>query len=129
MGGPVSGGSGGTASAGPGHPSSSSPGGMAPAQGGTPSTIPGNVTTTVANADTNKAVDGKGAVGGVNSKKQLTPGSRGVFGLQGIGLTASAAHSPQAEVITSTGKNVHLDSGTQLLLVTQAESPAPAPKS
>jgi hypothetical protein len=42
-----------------------------------------------------------------------------VFGLQGIGLAMAAEGAQQAAIVTSTDKNVHLDSGTQLLLVTQ----------
>jgi hypothetical protein len=51
---------------------------------------------------------------------QLTPDSRGVFGLQGIGLAAGTVGTNPGTVITSTGKEVRLDSGTQLLLITQA---------
>lgn len=128
---PMSGGGagGGSTASGPGRSSSSgSSGGMAPAAGSTAGTIAGNVTNTVANVDTNNAAASKGAVGGLNSRGQLTPGSRGVFGLEGVGLTA-AADSTQAAVITSTGKNVHLESGTQLVLVSQASTPAASPKS
>jgi hypothetical protein len=49
----------------------------------------------------------------------LNPNSRGVFGLPGIGLATAAEGTEQAAVVTSTDKNVHLESGTQLLLVTQ----------
>jgi hypothetical protein len=81
-----------------------------------------------ANTNVGNAMDGTGAVGGTNSSGRLTANSRGVFGLKGIGLTGSTTRSQQtASVITSTGKNVHLDSGTQLLLVTQ--TPTAAPKS
>ena len=81
-----------------------------------------------ANTNVGNAIDGTGAVGGTNSSGRLTANSRGVFGLKGIGLTGSTTRSQEpASVITSTGKNVHLDSGTQLLLVTQ--TPTTAPKS
>ncbi|PYU03506.1 MAG: hypothetical protein DMG33_16595 [Acidobacteria bacterium] len=48
--------------------------------------------------------------------------SRGVFGLNGLNLNTAASNSTQGSLITSTGKNVHLDSGTQLLLVSQAQA-------
>jgi hypothetical protein len=76
-------------------------------------------TNTAANADTNNVVAGKGAVGGLNSSGRLNPGSRGVFGLEGVGLATASEGTRQAAIVTSTDKNVHLDAGTQLLLVTQ----------
>jgi len=79
-----------------------------------------------ANTNVGNAIDGTGAVGGTNSSGRLTAQSRGVFGLKGLGLTGSTAGGQEpASVITSTGKNVHLDSGTQLLLVTQTSTPRP----
>jgi len=61
-----------------------------------------------------------GAAGGLNTAGQLTSNSRGVFGLNGLNLNSAASNSSQGSVITSAGKNVHLDSGTQMLLVSQA---------
>lgn len=46
--------------------------------------------------------------------------SHGVVGLSHLSLSAAGGSNPQGSVITSTGKNVHLDSGTRLILVTQA---------
>lgn len=46
--------------------------------------------------------------------------SHGVVGLGHLTLSAAGGSNPQGSVITSTGKNVHLDSGTRLILVTQA---------
>jgi len=69
-----------------------------------------------------------GASGGLNAAGQLTSTSRGVFGLNGLNLDAGAAHLTQGSLITSAGKNVHLDSGTRMLLLTQAESSASAQK-
>jgi len=69
-----------------------------------------------------------GATGGLNSAGQLTAGSRGVFGLSGVNLDATTASSAQGSVITSAGKNVHLDSGTRMLLVARAETSASAQK-
>jgi hypothetical protein len=101
-------------------------GGMTSAPPVTPS--PG-VTSTVPNASTKNGDAGKGAGRGLNQEGQLTSDSRGIFGLQGIALAVATTDSQQAAVITSTDKNVHLDSGTQLLLVTQAATSAQPPKS
>jgi hypothetical protein len=65
-----------------------------------------------------------GTAGGLNTAGQLTSNSRGVFGLNGLNLNSAASNSSQGSIITSAGKNVHLDSGTQLLLVSQAEAGA-----
>jgi hypothetical protein len=60
------------------------------------------------------------AEAGLSASGELLPTSRGVFGLSGLTLNANAANSTEGAVITSAGKNVHLDSGTKILLVTQA---------
>jgi hypothetical protein len=81
-----------------------------------------------------------GAIGGLNTAGQLTSNSQGVFGLNGLNLNSAASNGTQGSIITSAGKNVHLDSGTQMLLVSQAAAGAqgeskqpaaekPAPKS
>ena len=62
----------------------------------------------------------RGAVGGLNAAGQLTSNSRGVFSLNGLSLNSAVANSTQGSLITSAGKNVHLDSGTRMLMVTQA---------
>ncbi len=64
----------------------------------------------------------KGAVGGLNAAGQLTSNSQGVFGLNGLNLNAAASNATQGSVITLAGKNVHLDSGTRMLLVSQAQA-------
>ena len=69
----------------------------------------------------------RGAIGGLNTAGQITSNSQGVFGLNGLNLAAAASNATQGSVITSAGKNVHLDSGTRLLLVSQAVVSA-APK-
>ena len=85
-----------------------------------------NEPNTVANTDVGNAAAGKKAAGGLDATERLTPNSRGVFGMQGIGLAeANTATDQTVAVITSTGKNVHLDSGTQLLLITRTATPAP----
>jgi hypothetical protein len=42
--------------------------------------------------------------------------------LNGLNLNAAASNATEGSVITSAGKNVHLDSGTRMLLVTQAQA-------
>ena len=107
-------------------------GGVTPAAGG----AVGTVTNTAANvggtadgavnsaAGAGGSVVGasKGAVGGLNAAGQLTSNSQGVFGLNGLNLNAAAANATQGSLITSVGKNVHLDSGTRVLLVSQAQA-------
>src|SRR5216683_320314 len=75
-------------------------------------------------AVTNTASNVGGAAGGLNAAGQLTSNSQGVFGLSGLSLNAAASNATQGSVITSTGKNVHLDSGTRMLLVSQAQAGA-----
>ena len=64
------------------------------------------------------------AVGGLNPAGQLTSNSRGVFNLNGVSLSSALSSDTQGSVIASAGKNVHLDSGTHMLLVTQAAASA-----
>jgi len=75
-----------------------------------------------ANAGGSIAGASRGAVGGLNAAGQLTSNSQGVFGLNGLNLNAAASNATQGSVITSAGKNVHLDSGTRMLLVSQAQA-------
>jgi hypothetical protein len=115
------------------------------AMGGVTSTAgatAGTVTNTAANAGNtaggalnstvhsaaNTAAAGPGAAGGLNATGQLMSNSRGVFGMQGVNLSSATAGAAQGSVITSAGKNLHLDSGTQMLLVTQAAGSAEAAK-
>jgi hypothetical protein len=107
-------------------------GGVTSAAGG----ATGTVTNTAANvggvaggtvnsaASAGGAVSGasKGAVGGLNTAGQLTSNSQGVFGLNGLNLNAAASNATEGSVITSAGKNVHLESGTRMLLVSQAQA-------
>src|SRR5438105_2349465 len=79
----------------------------------------GGAVNSAANAGGSIAGASKGAVGGLNAAGQLTSNSQGVFGLNGLNLSAAASNSTQGSVITSAGKNVHLDSGTRMLLVSQ----------
>ena len=84
----------------------------------------GGAVTSTTNAAGGVAGETRGAVGGLNAAGQLTSNSQGVFGLNGLSLSAAASNSTQGSVITSAGKNVHLDSGTRLLLVSQAQAGA-----
>jgi hypothetical protein len=59
---------------------------------------------------------------GLSGSGELIATSRGVFGLNGLNLNSNAANATEGSVITSAGKNVHLDSGTRMLLVTQANT-------
>ncbi len=103
------------------------PQGGADRQAGKPVAMPPSppsVPDTVGNVETNNANNSarRTTTGGLNDNGQLLDNSRGVYGLRGIGLAMQANGKEQAAVITSTGKEVHLTSGTQLLLVTH---PAP----
>jgi len=80
----------------------------------------GGVAGGAVNSTVNAAGAARGAVGGLNAAGQLTSNSQGVFGLEGLNLNAGAANSTQGSLITSSSRNVHLDSGTQILLVAGA---------
>jgi len=88
----------------------------------------GGTATSAVNSTTNAtgslAGTTPGAVGGLNAAGQLTSNSQGVFGLNGLNLSSAVSSSTQGSLITSAGKNVHLDSGTHMLLVSQAAAGA-----
>lgn len=63
-----------------------------------------------------------GAMGGLDAAGQLRSNSQGVFGLRGLSLNSS--NSTEGSVITSTSRNVHLDSGTQMVLVAHGQASA-----
>jgi hypothetical protein len=88
----------------------------------------GGALNSTAHSATNTVAGSKGAVGGLNAAGQLTSSSQGVFGLQGVNLSSATTGAAQGSLITCTGKNLHLDSGTQLLLVMQAASAAETSK-
>jgi hypothetical protein len=61
----------------------------------------------------------------VNPQGQLGPSNHGVVGMRGLTLNRATANNALVAVVTSDGKNVHLDSGTRFLLVEQnAVAPA-----
>jgi hypothetical protein len=70
----------------------------------------GNATGAVNSTLGSTASVGNGLHGALNST------STGVIGLKGLSIASEASNATQGSVITSTGKSVHLDSGTQLVL-------------
>src|SRR5437899_4957092 len=84
--------------------------------------VAGGTLNSAANAGGSIAGASKGAVGGLNAAGQLTSNSQGAFGLNGLNLNAAGSNATQGSVITSAGKNVHLDSGTRMLLVSQVNA-------
>jgi hypothetical protein len=92
------------------------------AASGAASTVPRTIDQSgTLNSTTGAATGASGQIeGGLNSSGELKSTSRGVYGLSGLALNANAANSTEGAVIISAGKNVHLDSGTRLLLAAQA---------
>jgi hypothetical protein len=70
----------------------------------------------------NTATRSSGAVGGLTSTGRLASNSSGVFGLEGLSIDSAASSATQGSTIVSATKNVHLDSGTQLLLRTAGQA-------
>ena len=113
-------------------------GGVGSTAGGTVGTVTNTAATagntaggalnSTVNSATSATAGARGATGGLNAAGQLMSSSRGVFGLQGVNLSSATSGAAQGSMITSAGKNLHLDSGTQLLLVTQAADSAEASK-
>lgn len=65
---------------------------------------------------TSTAVSSSRDLRGLDAGGNLTSTSSGVFGLNGLNLASSASNATEGSVITSTNRNVHLSSGTQMLL-------------
>src|SRR6267378_2299555 len=84
--------------------------------------VAGGTLNSASNAGGSIAGASKGAVGGLNAAGQLTSNSQGVFELNGMNLNAAASNATEGSVITSAGKNVHLDSGTRMVPVSQAQA-------
>jgi len=61
------------------------------------------------------AVNSAEATGGTASGS-LSASSQGVIGLPGMSLSTQTSTSTNASVIGSQGSNVHLDSGTEMIL-------------
>jgi hypothetical protein len=89
----------------------STAGGMAGSVVNTAGSVPLNAGGTL-----NSATSSTGAVGGLTSTGSLTSNSIGIIGLNGLSIDSAASSTTQGSMIVSSTKNVHLDSGTQLLL-------------
>lgn len=81
----------------------------------------GATASSATNATANVAGAARGTAGGLNGAGQLTSNSRGVFGLNGLNLGSATTSATEGSVITSADKNIHLASGTRMLLVTRSE--------
>jgi len=82
----------------------------------------GNTASGVANGTVHTATRSTDAVGGLNANGVLTSDSRGVFGLDGMSLDAAGSSTTQGSLIVSNTRNVHLDSGTQMVLQVAGEA-------
>jgi len=103
-------------------------GGVASTANATANASTGTVMNTASSAPVNAGgslntvARSSGAVGGLTSTGRLSSNSNGVFGLEGLSINSAASNATQGSMIVSTTKNVHLDSGTQLLLRTTAQA-------
>ncbi len=89
-------------------------GGATSAVGSTAGGAVNGVGNTAASVGANAGGTVSGATRGAAG--QLTSQSQGVIGLNGLSLSSAASNSTSGSVITSAGKDVKLDSGTQMLL-------------
>jgi hypothetical protein len=93
-------------------------GGGAPTANGSPMGTSHTPTATPGTPNYPSAADG---IVGSNSTGQLSAKSRGVYGLGDLKLMATSSDASAATIITSSGKNVHLDGGTRMLLVAREQ--------
>ena len=96
-------------------------GGSGNAVGGATSAVgsaAGGAANGVDNTAANVGANAGGAINGATrgATGQLSSQSQGVIGMRGLSLSSAASNSTSGSVITSTGKDVRLDSGTQMLL-------------
>jgi hypothetical protein len=93
-------------------------GGVASTAGGTAGTVMNTAGSASGNAAGNlgAATRSTGAVGGLTPAGRLASNSSGVFGLEGLSINSEASSATQGSAIVSSTKNVHLESGTQMLL-------------
>jgi len=75
-----------------------------------------------AGATLNAGTRSASSVGGLTSAGRLASNSSGVFGMEGVSIDTAASTATQGSMIVSSTKNVHLDSGTQMLLRTSAQA-------
>lgn len=116
----------GTGSAAGSGRASGSGGGLVTSAGSTVGAAAGAVTNTAGavgntvggavDATANTAASATGAVAGSNAAGRLSSSSTGVIGLKGLSLNSQALNATQGSLIVSSTRNVHLDSGTRLLL-------------
>ena len=67
-------------------------------------------------ATTHVAGSATSSAGGLDTAGHLTSSSSGVFGFEGLSLASAANSGTQASRVSSKTQNVHLDSGTQMVL-------------
>jgi hypothetical protein len=94
-------------------------GGAAGTVGGATSTATGVVdgaTGSVATTTTGAVSGTTGLAGGLTAQGRLTSASQGAIGLQGLTLNSVSAANAQGSIVSSTTRNVKLESGTQMLL-------------
>lgn len=89
-------------------------GGVANTAGNTVGGAANGIGNTAANIGASAGSTVSGTTRGASG--QLTSQSQGVIGLKGLSLSSAAENNTSGSVITSTGKDVKLDSGTQMLL-------------
>jgi phage-related protein len=75
------------------------------------STVGGTV-----NSATQVTGSGSSSAGGLNALGNLTSQSQGVFGLQGLQLSSAASNATEGSLLVSSTRNIHLESGTRMLL-------------
>ena len=98
--------------------------GRAPAGTGTPAPgIPPDAGSSGKDSRNPRDIDDR-SPGGLNAAGQLSPNSSGVYGIDGVHLATDASSATQSSLITCSGKAVHLDSGTRLLLIVQTQTPS-----
>ena len=103
-------------------------GGVASTANATAGAATGTVMNTASSASVNAggsldaATRSSGDAGGLTSTGRLASNSSGVFGLDGVSIDTAASTATQGSMIVSGTKNVHLDSGTQLLLRTNMQA-------
>jgi hypothetical protein len=94
-------------------------GGMLRSTSSTVSSVGSGVGSTAngaAGGTVNAATRSTGVVGGLNASGALESNSKGVFGLDGLSLNSAASSATQGSLIVSSTRNVHLESGTQMVL-------------
>jgi hypothetical protein len=107
-----------TSTSGAAHSGGGLMGGVASTAGATAGTVMNTAGSAPGNAGGNlgAATHSAGAVGGLTSMGRLSSNSSGVFGLEGLSINSEASSATQGSAIVSSTKNVHLESGTQMLL-------------